>query len=278
LLLTTVPAQAELPSETAKVTETLAPRGASHTAPQLLRSATATDAPHLPGNPAANPSIERENSLNVPKYSPDFPEGITAVPPPTNNLPVEWWRQRATQQTDTPHNPIFHRPFPSFIPYQPLNQTETTYNSGHITPYVPPNSTPLLNAPLAPTALYTITLQPLHRATGYPGFSSAFTFTNTGTAVTDYYLNFYWLNGQYVGSDGPYGLSPGDHLDYYVNDAPFGETTFVGYVDITGDEPVAGQINSPPYGIIQGIVVQDDGLTPTWLHNVGSRDAYPDGK
>jgi peptide/nickel transport system substrate-binding protein len=274
LPITTVPAQAEVQSETAKVTETLAPR----TAPEPLRSANAIDAPHLPGNSITNSSVARENSLNVPQQSPDFPEGITAVPPPTNNLPVEWWQQRATQQADTPHAPIFNRPFPNPTPYQPLGQRETTYNGGRLVTYVPPNSTPLLNAPLAPTALYTITLQPLHRATNYPGFSSAFAFTNTGAVVMDYYLHFHWLNGQYVGSDGPFTLSPGDHLDYYMNDASFGETTFVGYVDITGDEPVDGQVISPPYGIIQGIVVQDDGLTPTWVHNVGSRAAYPDGQ
>jgi hypothetical protein len=207
---------------------------------------------------------------------------------PTATVPLDWWRWRALQEESKPYSvsgklyAVGREPYAvSADPYaayrEPYAVSREPYQANHSPLTV--SQSPAVNdssSPLAPAGLYTITLQPLHRATGYPGFSSAFAFTNTGTTVTDYHLHFYWLNGQYVGSDGPYGLDSGEHLDYYMDGAPFGETTFVGYVEISGDEPLTGQIISPPYGIIQGIVVEDDGVTPAWVHNVGSRAPAPD--
>jgi len=123
--------------------------------------------------------------------------------------------------------------------------------------------------PLAPNGLYTFTLQPLHRAAYFPGFSSAFVFTNTGSSAVNYDLHFYWLNGQYIGSDYGYMLNPGESVNYDMGGmAPFGENTFVGYVEITGDEPLNATITTPDYGYVSGIVVANDGVTPVYVNNV----------
>ncbi|MBE2197986.1 MAG: DUF11 domain-containing protein [Anaerolinea sp.] len=227
----------------------------------------------IPTNTPVQPAIPTENTAVTEDLTAFLltPNETTHL---TTTLPLDWWRWRAQQEEREPY-PVDRNPYSVNRNPYPVNGNLSwvTDNGQRIT-----DNGLRLTSPLAPTGLYTVTLQPLHRATGYPGFSSAFAFTNTGTAVMDYYLHFHWLNGQYVASDGPFTLNPGDHLDYYMHDAPFGETTFVGYVDITGDEPVAGQVISPPYGIIQGIVVQDDGVTLAWVYNVGSRAAYPDGQ
>ncbi|MCB8983600.1 MAG: carboxypeptidase regulatory-like domain-containing protein [Ardenticatenaceae bacterium] len=252
-----------------------------------------------PNNPYLLDSIAAENApaeniLRTPNYFGGLTEEIavgvssadpldafadkTAVLHPANNLPLDWLRWRSAQEESNPYSVNGN-------PYS-VNSTGYSVNSNQYsaTHYQPP--TPIHHSPFtihhsqfpslrAPTALYTTTLQPLHRATGYPGFSSSFAFTNTGVTTVTYDINFYWLNGQYVGSDNGYLLSPGQRLDYYMDSAAIGETTFVGIVEITGDEPLDAQITSPDYGIIQGTIYEDDGITPAWVHNVRSNSAPP---
>lgn len=219
--------------------------------------------------------------------------------PPSSYLPLAWWRQQAeaVSRETFPVNwepfpasrgtgsvsrepfPVNREPFPASrgmgsVSREPFPVNREPFSNS---PY-PINNSPLTNpnapSPL-PSSLYTLTLQPLHRATGYPGFSSAFAFTNTGSTAMGYYLHFYWLNGQYLMTDGPYPLNPGQSMAYNMDTAVFGETTFVGYVTITGDEPFTGQITTPNYGLIQGIIVEDDGFTPAQVYNTGSRAPAP---
>ncbi|MCA9935494.1 MAG: carboxypeptidase regulatory-like domain-containing protein, partial [Anaerolineales bacterium] len=212
----------------------------------------------------------------------------TAVLHPTNNLPLDWWRQQSQQTNNQQPATNYQSPATNYqytvsnfaTPKQeePATYYQPQTNQPPIINYYQPttnNQRPAANL-RAPTALYTSTLQPLHRATGYPGFSSSFAFTNTGVTTVTYDINFYWLNGDYVGSDNGFLLSPGQRLDYYMDSASIGETTFVGIAEITGDEPLTAQITSPDYGIIQGTVYEDDGVTPAWVYNTSSNSAPPD--
>jgi len=153
------------------------------------------------------------------------------------------------------------------------NQQPTTSNQQPTTNYQQPTTNyqqPATNyqqpatssQPLSTNAAYSITLSTLHRGTDSPASSSTFVFTNTGAIAADYNLDFYWLNGEHVGSDGPYNVAAGGDVNYDMDTAPFGESTFAGYVIISGDEPLIGNITSPDYGLFSGIIVEDDGVTP----------------
>ncbi len=120
----------------------------------------------------------------------------------------------------------------------------------------------LFRDPPQTNAAYSITLTTVHRNRNSDGSSSTFVFTNTGSTTTDYTLNFFWPNGQFLDSDGPYSLAPGASQSYDLESAPLCCDRFVGQVDILGSEPVTGAITSPEYGIISGYVYENDGTTP----------------
>ncbi|MBP6803845.1 MAG: carboxypeptidase regulatory-like domain-containing protein [Chloroflexi bacterium] len=203
-----------------------------------------------------------------------LPERNMPIRPPSDYLPIDWWRQRDLtdgRNVYTVHrNPYATNRTPTTVNPEPMPTMERDVRTTSYEPQI------TNHAPLATTGLYTLTLQPLHRATGYPeAFSSTFIFTNTGAAAMSYFLDFFWLNGQYDGSDGPFLLAPGESMIYNMDSAAIGDTTFVGYVEIIGDQPAAGEITTPPYGIIQGFVFEDDGVTPAWVYGIGSRTPYP---
>ena len=88
-------------------------------------------------------------------------------------------------------------------------------------------------------------------------------------AAADFYLDFYWPNDSHVHTEGPYNLPAGGSYAYDMDTAGFGEGTYAGYVVIGGDEqPVAGRITSPDYGLISGIVYESDGSTPLQINDV----------
>jgi hypothetical protein len=64
------------------------------------------------------------------------------------------------------------------------------------------------NTPAQLTASNSITLSTVHRNTSESGQSSTFIFTNTGVASTNFSVDFYWPNGEYLSTDGPWSLSP----------------------------------------------------------------------
>ena len=113
-----------------------------------------------------------------------------------------------------------------------------------------------------PSAAYSNTLQPIHRNISPIGLSSAFVYTNTGSAESPYFLNFYWLNGQFFRSEGPVTLTVGASAAYDLATAPWGETFFSGRVDILGDQPVNAAITTADSGMITGVIYETDGVTP----------------
>ncbi|MBN1641796.1 MAG: carboxypeptidase regulatory-like domain-containing protein [Anaerolineae bacterium] len=119
-------------------------------------------------------------------------------------------------------------------------------------------------------APYSITLSPVHRNSdgNSVGYSSVFVFTNTSALAGAYVLDFYWPNGQYVGSEGPFNLDAGSSQVYAMSSAAFGETSFVGSVVIGGDQALDAAIASPEYGIIGGVVYQPDGMTPQQIQQL----------
>jgi hypothetical protein len=121
----------------------------------------------------------------------------------------------------------------------------------------------------------SLVLAPLHRNTT-SNLSSVFAFTNTSGVAATYYLDFHWPNGEYVGSDSRH-LAPGGRSTYDMDsDVPFGESFFVGEVQITGNQSLVGRILTPDYGLISGTVVADDGVTPVSLKNVNLYRASED--
>lgn len=126
---------------------------------------------------------------------------------------------------------------------------------------------------LPAAALYSTTLEILHRNSSDIGHSSTFVFTNTGISSGNYVIDYYWLNGQYLTSDGPYVLAPGVAQTIHLDNAPFGEN-FVGWVEISGDQTVSGAIQTPDYGIITGRVFEDDGTTVYTDGSVNVNDYY----
>jgi len=129
----------------------------------------------------------------------------------------------------------------------------------------------------------TLTLSPLHRGTNSSAYSSGFVFTNSSGLAADYVLDFYWVNGQPAGTYIS-NLDPGASEYFSLeNNAPFIEQTWVGGVSITSDQLFIGQIATPDYGWISGIVVKDDGVTPydgtenhVSLSNFHNNDNYGD--
>ena len=112
----------------------------------------------------------------------------------------------------------------------------------------------------------TLTLSALHRNDN-SGNYSAFVFTNTSGLAAAYALDFYWPNGEYLGTSNA-NLAPGGAQYFSMNsDAPFGENSWVGEVRITSDQLFIGQITSADYGWVSGIVVEDDGVTPVQANN-----------
>ncbi|MFC1879763.1 carboxypeptidase regulatory-like domain-containing protein, partial [Chloroflexota bacterium] len=138
----------------------------------------------------------------------------------------------------------------------------------------PSRQEPTPQAPLIPNGLFTITLQTVHRNANTWGSSSTFVFTNTGATSVDYYLDFYWPNDEFYGSDGPYSLAPGAALNYDMESASLPSIEYAGRVEIHGDEPLIGQITSPDYGLISGHVYEDNGATPIAGADI-QVDSYP---
>jgi peptide/nickel transport system substrate-binding protein len=131
-------------------------------------------------------------------------------------------------------------------------------------------------APLTPQGAYSLTLETVHRNTSSNANSSTLVFTNTGSATSNYTLYFYWPNGQYQSSDGPFVLDAAAALNYDMDTANTGADPFVGKVVIDGDQPLAGMITSPDYGVIAGTVYEDDSLTPLTSAWVDIR-SWPNG-
>ena len=71
-----------------------------------------------------------------------------------------------------------------------------------------------------------------------------------------------------MGSVDPISLNPGDGYTYNMASAAIPETTFYGYVEVSGDQPVAGVITTPNYGMLTGVIYEGDGVTPAQANNV----------
>ncbi|MBN1145886.1 MAG: carboxypeptidase regulatory-like domain-containing protein, partial [Anaerolineales bacterium] len=130
---------------------------------------------------------------------------------------------------------------------------------------------------LMPQGAYSLTLETIHRNTNPDAYSSTFIFTNTGGVTSSYLLHFYWPNGQYQASDGPFNLGADASLIYDMNTANIGISQFAGKVVIDGDQPITAMITSPDYGLIAGTVYEDDGSTPltsAWIDIV----SWPNGE
>jgi len=112
-------------------------------------------------------------------------------------------------------------------------------------------------------AAYSITLQTIHMNNSGDGKSSTFVFTNTGASDGNYYLDFYWPNGDHYGQAGPYGGPMGVPQNIDLIDSPFGggNQQFFGRIVISGDQPLTAIVTSPDYGYISGVVYEDDGVT-----------------
>ncbi|NIV35990.1 MAG: hypothetical protein GWN58_43025, partial [Anaerolineae bacterium] len=136
----------------------------------------------------------------------------------------------------------------------------------------------LAEQPSALAYTYEIQLQTIHRAIDGEGSSSTFVFTNTAVVAADYYLDFYWPNGELHHIEGPYNLAVDESYTYDMATADFGVGTYAGYVVVGGEEPVDGRILTPDYGLISGIVYESDGSTPLQIDDVSvsrqSDDAY----
>jgi len=112
----------------------------------------------------------------------------------------------------------------------------------------------------------SIQLGPLHK-NFRTGFSSVFSYVNSGTSTASYDIDFYWPNGELAVSDGPFLLPPGEGCanpcnnscgqSYNMSSAPVVDS-FVGYVIISSDQPFEACINTPDYGIISGTVYQSE--------------------
>jgi len=137
------------------------------------------------------------------------------------------------------------------------------------------NSQPLPNSI---NAAYSITLQTIHQNSDGDGYSSAFVFTNTGTSASDYYLDFYWPNGMFENHNGPYTLASGESRSIDMqSDNPVGRGYFVGWVVISSDEPIEGEITTPEYAYFSGFVYETDATTPitnVWVEVQGSDNQH----
>ena len=111
-----------------------------------------------------------------------------------------------------------------------------------------------------------IQLGPLHK-NFRTGFSSVFSYVNSGASTASYDIDFYRPNGELVASVGPFSLPPGGGCanpcdntcgqSYNMSSAPV-EDSFVGYAIISSGQPFEACINTPDYGIISGTVYQSE--------------------
>jgi len=119
----------------------------------------------------------------------------------------------------------------------------------------------LQSQPASINAVYSITLETIHQNTNGNGHSSAFVFTNTDVIASDYYLDFYWLNGDFDNQQGPFNLNPGESQSFDMGTSPFGGHHFVGWIIVSGNASVEGIITTLDYSYISGVVYEDDGTT-----------------
>ncbi len=192
--------------------------------------------PRPPERPAivAPPRVERSNSAHLERWP------VTSSPPETR--PVQSQRVATYQESD-------------------LGFTGTAADEGF---------QPMITAEPA----LTLTLSPLHRGSGGSPNSSWFVFTNTSGVAADYTLDFFWPNGEPVGTHIVHLSAGGTQYFSLGSDATFGEQPWVGEVHINSDEPFIGQITTPDYGWISGMVVAGDGVTPVEVNNVGLNNFY----
>jgi len=112
----------------------------------------------------------------------------------------------------------------------------------------------------------SLQLGPLHK-NFRTGFSSVFSYVNSGTSTASYDMDFYWPNGELVVSVGPFSLPPEGGCanpcnntcgqTYNMSSAPV-EDSFTGYVIISSDQPFEACINTPEYGITSGAIYQSE--------------------
>lgn len=134
--------------------------------------------------------------------------------------------------------------------------------------------------PLAPAAPdYVYELYPVHM-NHQSGIYSTFQYTNMGLNGVNVYLNYYWPNGDFYTSEGPFWLNPNETLASSLYTLPGGHNSFVGRVQLASDEPLDAFITSPAYGMLSGQVFATDGFTPVtsdvWIevHRAPNQDWY----
>jgi peptide/nickel transport system substrate-binding protein len=251
--------------------------GSSYGAGVELSAAPLSQPFSLAPQGAASPALDADilwGWESAPRDQEDegFPTWLTNLPP--------------RPRPDTPPPPVKEQPLGEQLSFPALQWTAQAARKGPAPSPAPqvglPAFYPLpapatIEAPLAPAASYTLTLQTVHRGSDSEALSSTFVFTNTGALPDSFTLDFYWPNDQYVGSDA-LGLNAGEAAVYDMDAAPFGEQTFVGYVEISSDQPIEGQILTPDYGLISGVVYGPDGSTPLQINgasvNRSSDDAW----
>ena len=101
----------------------------------------------------------------------------------------------------------------------------------------------------------TVRLEPIHKNTE-TGLFSVFSIVNTGSALANYAVNFFWPNDEWVSGDN-FQLEPGGgctdpcnnicqpSVSYDMSSFPLGENHFTGYVLISSDQPLDACINTP---------------------------------
>ena len=191
----------------------------------------------------------------------------------------EWFIDRNNSDQPAEQDFPLQREESPTIVYNPNDfKPEESIKSAPVT-YQPHPRPPVADAPstldlsILSSAPYSITLQPVHVNKESHSHNSTLSLTNTGTVSSTYLFDFFWLNGESHGSDGPFELNAGETMDYDMGNAPM--WNFTGWVIISGDQPLTGTITSPDYGMITGIVYDSGGtpLSDKWVE-INSYDGH----
>jgi uncharacterized repeat protein (TIGR01451 family) len=116
-------------------------------------------------------------------------------------------------------------------------------------------------SPFELSVTYLYTIETVHM-NNQAGLFSSFTFTNTGAADATITLAYFWPNGDMLTTEGPFTLGPGASMVHDTSGLGMYWSTYVGYLVLNSDQPLALHLDTPDYGIISGKLFQTDGVTP----------------